>query len=131
MKAPKVTTAPAGTKHRYLDDQVDEITGEPGYLGPWREWHAAGDDPATEPAHVVVDLVAVKVDGAVVATVTADQVDGYVEQLAEWHQFCAEHPAVAQGHADRVAVLAATETAASVRAAKIAAFIAELDSETA
>jgi hypothetical protein len=73
----KVTTRKAGTRKRYLDVAVDPATGEPGYLAPWRKWRA-GLDGAEEPAHDVVDVVAVSIDGDHVATVAADDLARYL-----------------------------------------------------
>lgn len=74
---PKVTTRKAGTRKRYTDDAVDPATGEPAYLKPWREWRA-GIAGAEEPAHVVLDVVAVSIDGEHVATVPVDELEQYL-----------------------------------------------------
>jgi hypothetical protein len=72
----KVTTRKAGTKHRYHDTAIDPLTGEPGYLKPWRLWRA---DPANhpEPSHDEIELVEISVDGEPVAVVPVDDVDAY------------------------------------------------------
>jgi hypothetical protein len=73
----KITTRKAGTRKRYHDTAVDPTTGEPGYLKPWREWRA-GLDGAEEPAHDVVDVVTVLIDGEPVANVAAADLERYL-----------------------------------------------------